>query len=78
MDQDMTSDAFDSSFSTHASPQAPMKPTPPPLHVLPKPNDVGLSLVKPTSTHAEATQALLGWPKLAAWVETVAEEIKAA
>ena len=53
-----------------------MKPTPPTLYVPSKGNKIPFSLIKPTRTHAEATQTLLGRPQLTAWVESVAEKIK--
>ena len=73
--QDMSCDAVRASISAHATPQASVEPAPPP-HVLSKAMYIALSLIKPTSTHAEATQTLLGWPKLAAWMESIAEKIK--
>ena len=76
MGQDMSCHALSTSISAHPTPQASVEPTPPPQHVLSKANHVALSLIKPTSTHAEAAQTLLGWPKLAAWMESVAEKVK--
>ena len=67
---------FSASLLTYAPPQASVGPAPPPPHVLSKAIYIALSLIKPTSTHAEATQTLLGWPKLAAWMESIAEKIK--
>jgi hypothetical protein len=76
MGQDMSCDAIDTSRTAHPTPQASVEPTPPPQHVLSKTKHVALSLVKPTSTHAKATQTLLGWPQLTAWMELVAEKVK--
>ena len=76
MGQDMSCDALSTSSSAHPTPQASMEPTPPPQHVPSKANDVALSLIKPTSTHAEAAQTLFGWPKLTAWMESVAEKVE--
>ena len=67
---------FSASLLTYASPQASVEPVPPPLHILSKANDVAVSLIKPTSTCAEAAQTLLRWPKLAAWMESVAKKIE--
>jgi hypothetical protein len=58
MGQDMSCDALSTSSSAHPTPQASVEPAPPPPHVLSKANDIALSLVKPTSTHAEAAQTL--------------------
>ena len=74
----MSCDAFSTSSSAHAPPQASVEPAPPTLYVPSKGNKVPFSLIKPTSTHAEATQTLLRWPKLAAWVESVAEKVEPA
>ena len=76
MGQDMSCDALSTSSTTHAPPQASVEPAPPPPHVPSKGDKVPLSLIKPTSTHAEAAQTLLGWPQLTAWMESVAEKIK--
>ena len=74
--QDMSCDALSTSSSAHPTPQASVEPAPPPLHVPSKGDKVAFSLNKPTSTHAEAAQTLCGWPKLAAWMESVAEKVK--
>ena len=55
-----------------------MKPTPPTLYVPSKGNKVPFSLIKPTRTHAEATQTLLRWPNRAAWMQPVAENVEPA
>ena len=68
--------AFSTSCSTNPTPQASVEPAPPPLYVPSKGDKVPFSLIKPTRTHAEATQTLLGWPQLTAWMESVAEKIK--
>ena len=52
------------------------EPTPPAGHDPPKPIDVGLSLIKPAGTLAQAALAFVGWPKGAAGMELIAEKIK--
>ena len=59
MGQDMSCDALSTSSSAHPTPQASVEPAPPPLHVPSKGDKVAFSLIKPTSTHAEAAQTLL-------------------
>ena len=61
--QDMSHRAFGTSLSADQPVQTSPEPTPPARHDLPKPIHIGLSLIKPAGTLAQAALSLVGWGK---------------
>ena len=76
MCQHMLPAAFGASFPADDSVQAAPVPTLPAQDVLSKAVSVTFSLMKPTSTFTQATQALGGRPKPRPRTDPVAEKIK--
>jgi hypothetical protein len=68
--------AFDASSPADDSVEATKVPALPTQHVLPKALPVALSLIKPASTNAHATQPLGGRPKPRPRTDLVPEKIK--
>ena len=76
MRTDVMPGAFDASSPADESIEAAPVPTLPTHHVLPKAVPVALSLMKPASPFAQATQTLGGRPKPRPRTDPVAEKIK--
>jgi hypothetical protein len=76
MSQDMIPGAFDASSPADHSVEAAEVPTPPTQDDLKKALRVALSLIKPASTFAHATQPLGGRPKPRPRTDPVPEKIK--